>query len=775
MDKDISNKVRAFVKNDGRLELSQAIRLINDHVCVDSITEIEKVGDSVEITMCFNVELPSRLKRVGVSDNGINSREFVKLEFLNTYPLTAPIFKLRKDFNRSFAHINPGRQDDYVKPCLVFGDINEIFQARGLWFLLDQMVIWFQNALNDNLIDPNLGWEPIRRDSIEGFIAFDKLEVERKININKKKSYKACLASFASSKIMEEDRFNFCVNNQKNETLTALIGKVTKNYISNYCLGNCPVIFTKLNSSVVNFYVPDTVVCVKSLKEFAEKIGCSVGLEEVLSDIRYNVSFFQEEGRLSRFPIVLVFCVKRPYKLVGEKSHIEMIPYLLNEDILSYRVLADDVDVKPLAHRSVVTRELFQKMSMGHETKTNETTLIGCGSLGSKIATHLAREGHCPKNLIDKGMMSPHNYARHALFPRSGLQEQEALSFLGKAHLLETNLQQLGGVCTAYMQDVLEFKNHPKTYENAFPRTMKYVLNVTASLSVREALGTGMFQSKRARIIEASLFSGADLGYLSIEGQKHNPSTTDMIACFYNYVVKNDKSKALNLLSDNNHRMSYLNTGEGCGSLTTIASDAKISMYASFLANKISSWIGGINNPPDVAQMYIGLFDEDTGVNWCNLVVPPLTKIKVENNTLLNVHITQEVCERIEKEVAKYPNVETGGIILGRKSQGSQTFVVNDLLDAPIDSTREQTRFELGVEGREKMIEDYNRKASGMLWYLGTWHSHLTDSMPSALDHQASRELTSLDHRSGLVLIHTPQGYKAIISTKKTQTENIAR
>ncbi|WP_201722252.1 ThiF family adenylyltransferase, partial [Sulfitobacter sp. HI0023] len=44
---------------------------------------------------------------------------------------------------------------------------------------------------------------------------------------------------------------------------------------------------------------------------------------------------------------------------------------------------------------------------------------LGCGSLGSKIAMHLARSGRAPISVIDNDTMEPHNYARHSCLPYS--------------------------------------------------------------------------------------------------------------------------------------------------------------------------------------------------------------------------------------------------------------------------------------------------------------------------------------------------------------------
>ena len=57
-------------------------------------------------------------------------------------------------------------------------------------------------------------------------------------------------------------------------------------------------------------------------------------------------------------------------------------------------------------------------MSGGEPTSERpDWTLVGAGSLGSKLALHLARAGNGPDVILDKSHMTPHNAARHALIP----------------------------------------------------------------------------------------------------------------------------------------------------------------------------------------------------------------------------------------------------------------------------------------------------------------------------------------------------------------------
>jgi hypothetical protein len=69
------------------------------------------------------------------------------------------------------------------------------------------------------------------------------------------------------------------------------------------------------------------------------------------------------------------------------------------------------------AHRQDIAVPLLRRASDDSDTALAKWTLIGCGSVGSKIGLHLARAGRGPTNVVDSANIQPHNYARHALYP----------------------------------------------------------------------------------------------------------------------------------------------------------------------------------------------------------------------------------------------------------------------------------------------------------------------------------------------------------------------
>ncbi|HET9917841.1 MAG TPA: Mov34/MPN/PAD-1 family protein, partial [Candidatus Binatia bacterium] len=115
------------------------------------------------------------------------------------------------------------------------------------------------------------------------------------------------------------------------------------------------------------------------------------------------------------------------------------------------------------------------------------------------------------------------------------------------------------------------------------------------------------------------------------------------------------------------------------------------------------------------------------------------------------------------EEVARYPTVETGGVLIGTCSARLRTIIVVDLIEAPPDSERSATRFVLGTAGLKAAIKVRHRASGGTLFDVGTWHSHLADQGPSALDRATARQLAAERPPPSVLLIQAPTRLYALM------------
>ena len=114
-----------------------------------------------------------RTTRMGTTPSGVRAVEPVTLLFPNAFPLQAPVALLRKDFDRSLAHVQPGTIADRPVPCLFDGSLTELLQSGGILGVVDQLAEWLNRAALGTLINPHHGWEPVRRDTVDDRIVCD--------------------------------------------------------------------------------------------------------------------------------------------------------------------------------------------------------------------------------------------------------------------------------------------------------------------------------------------------------------------------------------------------------------------------------------------------------------------------------------------------------------------------------------------------------------------------------------------------------------------------
>ena len=174
--------------------------------------------------------------------------------------------------------------------------------------------------------------------------------------------------------------------------------------------------------------------------------------------------------------------------------------------------------------------------------------------------------------------MSPHNAGRHALVPAAG--DMQILWMDAKARNLSQALRGLDQDATALVADAVAMAMDRKRAQGAWSRKSWAVVNATASLAVREAFGAS--EGIRLRVLEASLFAGGRVGAVTVEGPGRNPSTTDLMAEFY--AMLQEERELSSIVFNEGEAMARQGTGHGCGSLTMVMSDGRLSLFAAGMA-----------------------------------------------------------------------------------------------------------------------------------------------------------------------------------------------
>jgi hypothetical protein len=733
--------------------VSRALRQIKAHERVVDVSILDS-KEGIVAEVLIDSDLPSRWKADGASPNGVRAVEPVRFEFRG-YPVVAPKIHLRADFDRGHPHIQPRGPDTLPEPCLVMGSPSELLRARGIKGLVQQLADWLERAAKVALIDPQQGWEPVRRDHIDDFVICNVNDLLTRVDA------KGGAIALDTRHAKYQNAFWVLVNSGVTRLDEGLPARLTDE--TSIAIVAWPGKSPSGGPFVAKDYEPEDVYDVASLIARAKRLGCGDFLKGKLALIDQRVSHRKPQASV---PLTVILIARRPINLIGEDTPYEICPYIieLNRDRVAFGESSKE-KVRIAAHRSPLSTRLLRRASgLAHSEAEAHWTLIGAGSVGSKIALHATRAGVAPDIIVDKSSMSPHNYARHGTIPPSSL---EAAILHRKTALLRQAIESFDQRVKGVTRDVAMslFSNADKAAEVMFPGGDKrIVVNATGSIGVREALCLPEAISKRGRVVESSLIGGDRLACLSIEGPGANPSTMDLAMEAHKMMI--DDLDYRDLAFD--PAVELIAIGQGCSSLTFPMTDARLSALTAPMAERLIAWL---TSPlPEAGEICLGVTPEDgMGQKWLRRRIEPW--ISVQDETGFEVRISPEAHRKIEAEVAAHPRVETGGVLLGRWSDVANAFFVIDVMAAPQDSVFSRAEFRLGVEGLRPAIDYVIAKTRGAIHDVGTWHSHLVESGPSKMDRQTADIMAVVQDFPVLMLIHTPNGYRTLI--KEPEFEEI--
>lgn len=736
------------------------------HPSVKDVSNLIFKEDGAQLEVTIEVPLPNAWKAEGHSPNGVRRFEPSRLDFPATFPLDPPEVSLREDFGRDLAHVQPWTtQDGRPVPCIQDGRLSEFFLQEGVGGILNQTVAWLDHAAEGMLIDPAQGWEPTRRDSIRDFVVADaaalralvdrqgghrffKYEYIRLVDAGKTRELYGQILSEQVTLSVEAAQLSF-KDGPFNDDGTLRFGK-------SLALVVWPGKQPSGKEITCDVYTPETVTDLASLKARARVFGCSKELDDALTLLTRRAKKFKMAGP---FSLAIVLCARRPFALIDSDSAIELCIYSIDFYLDAAFPQGDETPVGLAGHRERIAPSLLSKMANVSGTQERQMwSLVGAGSLGSKVALHLARAGLAPCSIVDRGNMSPHNFARHALVPRSN--NMQILSMDAKARLLRDTIAGFAQDAIAIPRDVANVLASRSLAKQAWPKGTWAILNTTASLRARSALAAS--NCVPARVIESLLYSEGRLGLISTEGPERNPNCHDLLAEFY-AICQGDSTMRDLLWGGRGSETQRVMTGEGCGSVTMRMSDGRLSLYGSAVAEYLRALQA--RGFPESGSLHIGKTSEcDLGVTWDKVAVPPVAIVDTENGREWSVRIHGRAQEKIRNEVARWPKVETGGVLVGRQEEVTRTFHVVDVIDSPPDSKRSPSEFVLGTDGLRKQLSVYAESTNWTLICLGTWHSHLSPSGPSNTDRQAAHAVAVARLTPSVLLIHTPKGFRALVA-----------
>jgi hypothetical protein len=712
--------------------------------------------DQAVLTLELAIELPNAARLDGQSQTGVMAVERVDVVLRDGYPRRCPLFRLRADFPAAMPHLAPGDGKSLPVPCLVDGSPDEFFAQHdlvdaGIMAIIEQMCIWFKRAAIGSLANAKHGWEPVNRDIVLHEVVVDREYllakrigkdagsvwlrsnfIRRLFQLDCEDSLGVWVGTELAPKIGDKTPFpfEFETPDKAGKTVTAVLWPSHK--------------------STSQDIVADDVTTLGQLEARTDAYGMGDQFRQLLADLERR---FENMWSSSPLPVAVILCVRRPFHLMGRASDIELMAYWFRfhrpKAVNPPPGLNKGDPVFPARQVDMPSAALFRRITGAPEIP--DTSIVGCGSVGSKVALHLARTGARILAVTDNAMLKPHNMARHAL-------ARDPLPYF-KAPELAAELGSLGERPASHIGNVIASLAKPADLFRVVPEQTGLVVNTTASRLVREALSGCAGGRIKARVAEVTLFGRGDGAFVFAEGDAGRPSLSQLEASLYATVSTRERQ----LLFDPAIGLTQVQIGEGCGSLTMPMTDARLSamtaMATEELTRMVTSGAGG------GGQVAIGVRDR-TGLTtiWRRMQVPAFHRVKVEGGDW-TLDIGDDVVRRIRDEITAYPAVETGGLLIGTCNSRLRAITVVDILPAPEDSTRSASLFMLGTKGLKKMVDQRFRDSGRSLFDVGTWHSHLADQGASVLDWKTAQSLADERPPPAVLLICTPKRLLAITGT----------
>lgn len=736
------------------VSVRRALRFLEAHPSVERVTahRVERSDVTVAVVE-IRTELANAWRAAGVSPSGVRAIEPVSFVFSAAYPLSAPRILLRRDFNRSHPHIQPAHAGTLPEPCLVAGSPREVLRVRGMAGLFEQLVDWLDKAATAQLIDPQHGWEPVRRDGIDDFVVADADWLtslpgrDGRCAVYRAWYYAATEGEHTTYRIglhqadpvplgpkfADGWAYEPAGPNARTGTTHAIVA----------WSGRLP----SGKPFVAGEYQPENVTTIDELLARAETLGCREFLAPKLAMLQ---SRMPGSGLRKSQPVAVLLLARRPCDVIGTGSPIEICPYVVELRKAEALTPGSDTAVRTAMHRDEISSRLLRRAAGDAGDAVRPWTLIGCGSVGSKVAVHLSKSGRGPASVVDSADMQPHNFARHGTLPSDS--KVESFWFVPKAHHLAESLAPLRQMAAPHQTDVVSLAFSERSIASVVAPDSFAVVNTTGSASVREALVMADVAANRPRLIEACVLGIGSVAMVSVEGPCANPSSTDLICEAYRQINADAGLRA----DVFNTAAEAIAIGQGCSAATLPLSDARLSALSAPMAERIMQLQR--QGLPEAGELSIGRIAEDgLSQTWQRSEVAP--RIVVSKEGISEVRLGPDADRQIRDAVAARRGTETGGILIGRYSDVSDTFHVVDVLPAPPDSKFSRDEFVLGTEGLRPVLRDLIEGSGGALYALGTWHNHLVPSGPSALDLRTAALLCVSQFFPLLMLIHTPAGY----------------
>ncbi|WP_310991234.1 ThiF family adenylyltransferase [Aequorivita marina] len=358
------------------------------------------------------------------------------------------------------------------------------------------------------------------------------------------------------------------------------------------------------------------------------------------------------------------------------------------------------INVEILSPHLALNKALAKNYS-GTDKKWSESkfSLIGLGALGSQFFMNLTRSGFGKWNLIDKDILLPHNFIRHA-------------SIDIENHIVANKAKAISKQANELLNDHTFSKPIEKdicNVEKSLLLSSDVILDMSTSIGVERYLANE-FQAVR----KFSLFLnpiGNDLVMLSEDCENYYP--LDMLEIQYYKQLLEDSDLSEHLTFNQEGKIRY---ARGCRDITSKIPQENLAVFSGIASKAFKKKLNDNGASIDLWKIKVSGAVEHYG-----FLADDWLEEKINDWTIF---MNENILKKIFKfRIEKLPN-ETGGILIGAIDNFYKKVYVTSTILSPEDSIEKPTLFIRGIKGVKEKLEHISKTTNNNLKYLGEWHSH---------------------------------------------------